>query len=552
MSNFMDNDNAVTVLTSYANAIKSKQPSTLATPVTVAGQSQTTVQNALSALASDGAQKTVILSYGSSTWDDFINAYTRNAIVYCRTSNDAQNPAANPKRRLAFMAYVNSPDAPTEVEFQYYRSVSSKTGSQQGDQIFVYKLTKQTSGGSGTWSFIVRPTFTTISSGDGVTCVSAGSAQDPELKLTTPAIAPSFDATVNYAVDDMVFHEGNLYTFTTAHSAGAWNANDVVQVTVGGEIADLKESVDTVKGNISSILSLYNTKNLLNMESQSDSFEPSHNMTFTVNADNSVTLNGDTGTYNYNIAYLLPYESSFVERRHIPKGRYVFSGLGDLMSDSPKFRMYMSLMDGSNYVDAYISNYGQYPTEATFNIVSDTAYIGTIQMQFDEQTSVSDKTIYPMLRAAGTDDVYVPFTKTNRQLTNEVNYLNQMIGPATVEKVTLTDGSLGGYGFNCYKYSNGFVMININVGMSPSTEANTVLVSGFPTPLLPGRSIDFEFYIIALVDTFSSGKVLSELKFEFDTISGGAIGLKYISGIPSEPKYANINLRTQITYWTNS
>lgn len=238
MSNFMSNDNAITVLTSYANAIKSKQPSTLDTPVTVAGQSQTTVQNALSALASDGDKKTVILSYGSSTWDDFINAYNRNALVYCRVSSDAGNPAANPKRRLAFMAYVNTPDAPTEVEFQYYRSVSSKTGSQQGDQIFVYKFTKQTSG-SGTWSFLVRPTYTIISSGDGVTCVSAGSAQDPELKLTTPAIAPSFDATVNYALNDFVFHEGNLYKCTTAHSAGAWDATHFTQTTIGAELSTL-------------------------------------------------------------------------------------------------------------------------------------------------------------------------------------------------------------------------------------------------------------------------------------------------------------------------
>lgn len=552
MSNFMSNDNAITVLTSYANAIKSKQPSTLATPVTVAGQSQTTVQNALSALASDGAQKTVILSYGSSTWDDFINAYNRNAIVYCRTSNDAQNPAANPKRRLAFMAYVNNPDAPTEVEFQYYRSVSSKTGSQQGDQIFVYKLTKQTSGGSGTWSFIVRPTFTTISSGDGVTCVSAGSAQDPELKLTTPAIAPSFDATVNYAVDDMVFYEGNLYTFTTAHSAGAWNANDVVQVTVGGEIADLKESVDTVEDNISAILSLYNTKNLLNMESQSGSFTPG-NMTFTVNADNSVTLNGDTGNYAYNSGYLLSYEGSFVEKRHIPKGQYVFSGLGDLMSDSPKFEIDMTFMDGSDYKSVYISNYNAYPSEAMINLVSDTAYIIQAQMAFEEQTSISNKTIYPMLRAAGTDDVYVPFTKTNRQLTNEVNYLNQMIGPATVEKVTLTDESSSAYSADCYKYSIGLVRVFLDgLSIPVQTEAPDAmnLISGLPTPIMP-TSEDLEFRIWAKV-RISGGSEMAPIKLRIATYDN-KMCLRYMSGIPSEVSlFASVALYGDLIYWSNS
>ena len=40
------------------------------------------------------------------------------------------------------MAYVNNATSPTEVEFQYYRSMSSHSASQQGDQVFVYKLTK--------------------------------------------------------------------------------------------------------------------------------------------------------------------------------------------------------------------------------------------------------------------------------------------------------------------------------------------------------------------------------------------------------------------------
>jgi len=70
----------------------------------------------------------VILSYGNSTWNDFINAYTSNKIVYCRASSNS-NPATGSQTRLAFMAYVNDADNPTEVEFQYYRSVSSHSAS---------------------------------------------------------------------------------------------------------------------------------------------------------------------------------------------------------------------------------------------------------------------------------------------------------------------------------------------------------------------------------------------------------------------------------------
>lgn len=82
-----------------------------------------------------------ILSYGTSTWNDFLTAYTGNKVVYCRASSNA-NPATGSQTRLAFMAYVNNATNPTNVEFQYYRSVSSHTASQQGDQVYVYKLDK--------------------------------------------------------------------------------------------------------------------------------------------------------------------------------------------------------------------------------------------------------------------------------------------------------------------------------------------------------------------------------------------------------------------------
>lgn len=89
----------------------------------------------------DKMAEMTILSYGKSTWNDFLTAYTRNKVVYCRASSNA-NPATGSQTRLAFMAYVNNETNPTNVEFQYYRSVSSHTASQQGDQVYVYKLDK--------------------------------------------------------------------------------------------------------------------------------------------------------------------------------------------------------------------------------------------------------------------------------------------------------------------------------------------------------------------------------------------------------------------------
>ena len=101
----------------------------------------------------------VLLSYGTSTWTDFINAYTTNSIVYCRASSNS-NPASGSKTRLAFMAYVNNETNPTNVEFQYYRSVNQHSATQQGDQVYVYKLDK-TAG----WTVTVRESYTRVVAG---------------------------------------------------------------------------------------------------------------------------------------------------------------------------------------------------------------------------------------------------------------------------------------------------------------------------------------------------------------------------------------------------
>lgn len=99
-----------------------------------------------------GNSSLVELSYGNSSWNDFITAYQTKSIVYCRASSNS-NPATGAQTRKAFMAYVNNADNPTEVEFQYVRSVSSKTSSQPVDQVFVYKLT---SVAGGTWTVQTR------------------------------------------------------------------------------------------------------------------------------------------------------------------------------------------------------------------------------------------------------------------------------------------------------------------------------------------------------------------------------------------------------------
>lgn len=122
-------------------------------------------------LKGDGSWATIVpslveMSYGeSNAWAKFIAAYNAGSIVYCRASSNS-NPATGTQGRKAFMAYVNNATTPTEVEFQYVRSVSSKTDSQQCDQVFIYKLTNAS---GGTWTVTTRNMSAKIVAGTGMT-----------------------------------------------------------------------------------------------------------------------------------------------------------------------------------------------------------------------------------------------------------------------------------------------------------------------------------------------------------------------------------------------
>ena len=109
-----------------------------------------------------------ILSYGHSTWDEFEEAYNANRVVYCKASS-AANPATGLQGRMAFFAYVQFKGqqdiSTTKAEFQYYRSVSTHTDAQQGDQVFCYTLRPAN---GGTWSVETRQASSRVVAGTGL------------------------------------------------------------------------------------------------------------------------------------------------------------------------------------------------------------------------------------------------------------------------------------------------------------------------------------------------------------------------------------------------
>ena len=144
----------------------------------------------------------VVLSYGHSTWAEAYSAYTENRIVYCRASSNS-NPGTGDQTRMAFLAYVNNPTDPTELEFQYYRSVATKSATNYTDQVFAYKFNK-TSG----WSVQTRSVTPKIVAG---TNIVSGYTQgtNPTITISAPNVATLVDGKIPASqlpsyVDDVV------------------------------------------------------------------------------------------------------------------------------------------------------------------------------------------------------------------------------------------------------------------------------------------------------------------------------------------------------------
>lgn len=166
----------------------------------------------------DAKARMVILAYGKSTWADFLAAYNDKTVVYCRASSGS-NPASGSQTRLAFMAYVNNETTPTEVEFQYYRSVNQHSDSQQGDQVYVYKLAS-----SGTWTVTVRSTFTKIVAGTGLSSTYT-TGNNPVLTINN-TVSYESKAAASGGTDESLVTTGEKYIWnnkadTTVASSSA-------------------------------------------------------------------------------------------------------------------------------------------------------------------------------------------------------------------------------------------------------------------------------------------------------------------------------------------
>lgn len=198
--------------------------------------SDTAIPSKTSDLANDSGFITgmEILSYGSSTWADFIAAYNAKKVVYCRASSNA-NPASGSQTRLAFMAYVNNATSPTSVEFQYYRSVSSHSASQQGDQVFVYTLTS-----AGVWSVTTREASSKVAAGTGLSSSYASGTITLNLDATIPTKTSDLTNDSGFLTDAVTTFNGQSGAVTYSAPVSSVNGQTgAVSLSIPSKTSDL-------------------------------------------------------------------------------------------------------------------------------------------------------------------------------------------------------------------------------------------------------------------------------------------------------------------------
>ena len=182
-----------------------------------------------------------ILKYGISTWNDFITAYTAKHVVYTRASSGS-NPASGSQTRMAFMAYVNNETNPTEVEFQYYRSVSTHSDSQQGDQTYIYKLNK-TNG----WSVTVRENYTKVVAGTGMSSTWSGGKITLNCTVTPPTKTSDLTNDSGYTTNTGTI-TGVSVNGTSVATSGVANITSIPASTLTGAIPSAVTATTQTQG----------------------------------------------------------------------------------------------------------------------------------------------------------------------------------------------------------------------------------------------------------------------------------------------------------------
>lgn len=535
-----------------------------------------------------------ILSYGKSTWNDFITVYNKNAVVYCRASSNS-NPATGSQTRMAFMAYVNNGTDPTEVEFQYYRSVSSHTDSQQGDQVYVYKLNK-TNG----WSVITRNAFSKINVSAPITKsyasqqitlghansgVTAGTYNSVTVDAMGHVTGGSNPTTLSgYGITDANINNGtitlgnNTITPITSFSSldsplvgGSGKYISSISET-DGIISATETTLDTVptEKSTNAITSgavytdsanqqleidyAINTgaKNVLEFDNATGYILTTHGRTFEVLADGGIKITGDTPDSSYADFYV---SGTWGNREPILNESEESLIISLKCSDPLQTdNLYIRAVDRRTGTTASTAT-ARLNQESEFNFPITTVLI-TIQP--DVVLPSGGVTVYPMIRnAVIRNSTFEPYAPTNRELyetkteqteTNVIanlgakNFLKVASTTQTINGVTFTVNADGSVTLNGTKTNNDWFYLSVGNELKKGTY---IISSG-----LPAQDNYRIRLLVSTADSLGSAIMVCEQQYQTRqyTLERDYSGLYYAIRVESGTTVDNLTIKPMLRY----
>ena len=198
-------------------------------------------------------------------------------------------------------------------------------------------------------------------------------------------------------------------------SRGEFNAVVPSDTSADNKLVN-NDTVDTKLNDIWKVQGEFGAKNLIKYPYYDGVSKTENGITFTEN-DGAITINGiPTGNAQY---FFAPTNISVLS--YLPKGKYIMS-----VDDAIPSNIFVQFLASDL---ALVQLTKDTATEQSFEITSDTT--GNVQLKI---IIVGDKTfdnvvIRPMIRlASDTDTTYQPYAKTNKELTDEINTLNDSLG----------------------------------------------------------------------------------------------------------------------------
>jgi len=224
---------------------------------------------------------------------------------------------------------------------------------------------------------------------------------------------------------------------TYAVDSTAWDAAPTTASTKPVISDGIKTQFDLVHNELSDVNNILGSKNIL---PNSATTQVINGITYTVAADGSINVNGTASADS--ILHIVPGTTGKLSNIFSKGGNYIISvgttGTG------------VNVFFGIEYTGSTwdIAEWLTYSTRLSKEIYIDgtqlnnsSSYIESY-IKVNSGTTVSNIKVYPMLRPSSVrDDTYVPYSKTNYELTTEISNLAKQLDDITVYKTDAYSGT---------------------------------------------------------------------------------------------------------------